>query len=46
MSAVTARTMSARFASSFRTYGSRTREKLKGVYSLRPISARTGSSEY
>lgn len=43
---VTARTIMARLASSFRTYGSRTREKLKGVYSLKPMSASTGSREY
>lgn len=44
--AVTANTIRARFASSLRTYGSRTREKLNGVYSLRPIRASTGSREY
>jgi hypothetical protein len=31
---VTVRTIVARRMRSFRTYGSRTREKLKGVYSL------------
>lgn len=46
MMAVTARTMMARLARSFRTYGSRMREKLNGVYSLRPMSARMGSREY
>lgn len=45
-STVTASTMMARLARSFRTYGSRTREKLKGVYSLNPARARMGSSEY
>lgn len=43
---VTARTMRALRIRSFLTYGSRTREKLKGVYSLNPIRASTGSREY
>ena len=46
MSSVTASTMMARCVRSFRTYGSRIREKLKGVYSLYPTRARMGSSEY
>lgn len=43
---VTARTIMARLASNLRTYGSRMREKLKGVYSLKPMSAMIGSREY
>jgi hypothetical protein len=40
------RTMIARRTRSFRTYGSRTREKLNRVYSLKPIRASMGSREY
>ncbi len=43
---VTTVTTTARRTSSLRMYGSRTRENLNGVYSLSPMKASTGSSEY
>lgn len=43
---VQARTIRERLTSSFRTYVSRMREKLKGVYSVKPSKAIMGSRAY
>jgi hypothetical protein len=43
---VTPRTITERLTRSLRTYGSRMREKLNGVYSVKPASASRGSNAY